>query len=33
MTYSKDSQVRKYVKGYGFISFAKNLDLNTERKF
>ena len=24
MTYSKDSQVRKYVKGYGFMSFAKN---------
>ena len=24
MTYSKDSQVRQYVKGYGFTSFAKN---------
>ena len=24
MTYSKDNQIRKYVKGYGFTSFAKN---------
>ena len=24
MTYSKDSQIRKYIKGYGFMSFAKN---------
>ena len=24
MTYSKDNQIRKFVKGYGFISFAKN---------
>ena len=24
MTYSKDIQIRKYVKGYGFMSFAKN---------
>ena len=24
MTYSKDNQIRKYVKGYGFMSFAKN---------
>ena len=33
MTYSKDNQIRKYVKGYGFISFAKNFDLNMVRKF
>ena len=25
MTYSKDNQIRKYVKGYGFMSFAKNV--------
>ena len=24
MTYSNDNQIRKYVKGYGFMSFAKN---------
>ena len=24
MNYSKDNQIRKYVKGYGFMSFAKN---------
>ena len=24
MTYSKDNQIRKYVRGHGFISFAKN---------
>ena len=24
MTYSKDNQIRKYVKRYGFMSFAKN---------
>ena len=31
MTYSKDNQIRKYVKGYGFMSFA--LDLNMVRNF
>ena len=25
MTYRTDNKIRKYVKGYGFISFAKNL--------
>ena len=25
MTYSKDNQIRKYVQGYGFMSFGKNL--------
>ena len=24
MTYNKDNQIRKYVKGYGFKSFGKN---------
>ena len=24
MTYSKDNKIRKYVKGYGLLSFAKN---------
>ena len=24
MAYSKDNQIRKYVKGYGFSSFPKN---------
>ena len=25
MTYRTDNKIRKYVKGYGFMSFAKNL--------
>ena len=25
MTYRTDNKIRKYVKGYGFTSFAKNL--------
>ena len=25
MTYRKDNKIRRYVKGYGFMSFAKNL--------
>ena len=33
MTYSKDSQIRKYVKGYGFMSFAKNFGSKYDRKF
>ena len=33
MTYSKDSQVRKYVKGYGFMSFAKFLGSKYGKKF
>ena len=27
MTYSKDNQIRKYVKGYGFMSLLRILDL------
>ena len=33
MAYSKDKQITKYVKGYGFMSFAKNLGLNMVRNF
>ena len=33
MTYSKDNQIRKYVKGYGFMSFAKNLGSKYGKKF
>ena len=33
MFYSKDSQVRKYVKGYGFMSFAKNFESKYDKKF
>ena len=33
MTYSKDNQVRKYVKGYGFMSFAKNFESKYGKKF
>ena len=33
MTYSKDNQMRKYVKGYGFISFAKNFGSKYGKKF
>ena len=25
MTYRTDNKIRKYIKGYGFMSFAKNL--------
>ena len=33
MTYSKDNQVRKCVKGYGFMSFAKNFESKYGNKF
>ena len=33
MTYSKDNQIRKYVKGYGFMSFAKNFGSKYSKKF
>ena len=33
MTYSKDNQTRKYVKGYGFMSFAKNFGCKYGKKF
>ena len=33
MTYSKDNQIRKYVKGYGFMSFAKNFGSKYDQKF
>ena len=33
MTYSKDSQIRKYVKGYGFMSFVKNSKIFKQKIF
>ena len=33
MTYSKDNQIRKYVKGYGFMSFAKKIGSKYGKKF
>ena len=33
MTYRKDNQIRKYVKGYGFMSFAKNFGSKYGKKF
>ena len=33
MTYSKDNQIRKYVKVYGFMSFAKNFGSKYGKKF
>ena len=33
MTYSKDNEIRKYVKGYGFMSFAKNFGSKYGKKF
>ena len=33
MTYSKDNQIRKYVQGYGFMSFAKNFGRKYGKKF
>ena len=33
MNYSKDNQIRKYVKGYGFMSLAKNFGRKYGKKF
>ena len=33
MTYSKDNQIRKCVKGYGLMSFAKNFGSKYGKKF
>ena len=33
MTYSKDNQIRKYVEGYGFLSFDKNFGSKCGKKF
>ena len=33
MIYSKDNQIIKYVKGYGFMSFAKNFGSKYGKKF
>ena len=33
MTYSKDNQIKQYVKGYGFMSFAKNFRSKYGKKF
>ena len=32
MTYHKDNQIRKYVKGYGFMSFAKTFGSKCGKK-
>ena len=33
MTYSKNNQIRKYVQGYGFMSFAKNFRSKYGKRF
>ena len=33
MTYSKDNQIRKYARGYGFMSFAKKFGSKYVKKF
>ena len=33
MTHSKDNQIRQYVKGYGFMGFAKNFGCKYGKKF
>ena len=33
MTYHKDYKVRKYVQGYGFLSFAKKFESKYGKKF
>ena len=33
MTYSEDNKIRKYVKGYRFMSFAKNFRSKHVKKF
>ena len=32
MRYSTESKYRKYVRGYGFLSFAANVVINKEKK-
>ena len=32
MRYSTESKYRKYVRGYGFLSFATNVVINKEKK-
>ena len=33
MRYSVESRYKSYVKGYGFLSFAKNIGKNINRKY
>ena len=33
MRYSIESRERRYVKGYGFLSFAKNIGRNLSNKY
>ena len=33
MTYSKNKQIKKYVQGYGFMSFAKNCGSKYGKQF
>ena len=33
MRYSIEPRDRRYVKGYGFLSFAKNIDKNISSKY
>ena len=33
MTYHTDNRIRKYVQGYGFLSFAKKLGSKYDKKF
>ena len=33
MCYSIEPRERRYVKGYGFLSFAKNIDKNLSKKY
>ena len=33
MRYSIEPRERRYVKGYGFLSFAKNIDKNLSNKY
>ena len=33
MTYHTDNRIRKYVQGYGFLSFAKNFETKYGKRF
>ena len=33
MTFRTDNKIKRYVKGYGFMSFAKNLGIRYGKKF
>ena len=33
MTYNTNNKIRKYIRGYGFVSFAKKFGINMVKNF